>query len=150
MTVEEHSAVDNVLLTAASFVDRVAKNALRTTAQSWRSDPDCNGATAGAASRSRSTVRRPPGHRDLHLQHCGDGNGGDKINDRVTVTGKDDANRTSRTTGRRQSTSTTSTPAIDVQKTVRSTGPFGDGIVAGAGRHFTYKVVVTNTSDGLV
>ena len=76
------------------------------------------------------------------------GNAGDVVNDRITVTGKDDANRDVSDFAEATVNIVNVNPAIDVQKTVKSTGSFGESAsLPEPGGAFTYQVVVTNTSS---
>ena len=76
------------------------------------------------------------------------GNAGDAINDRITVTGKDDANRDVSDFAEATVNIVNVNPAIDVQKTVKSTGSFAESAsLPEPGGAFTYQVVVTNTSS---
>ena len=76
------------------------------------------------------------------------GNAGDAVNDRITVTGKDDANRNVSDFAEATVNIVNVNPAIDVQKTVKSTGSFAESAsLPEPGGAFTYQVVVTNTSS---
>ena len=76
------------------------------------------------------------------------GNAGDAVNDRITVTGKDDANRDVSDFAEATVNIVNVNPAIDVQKTVKSTGSFAESAsLPEPGGAFTYQVVVTNTSS---
>ena len=149
VTVRNTSAVDHVLLTAASFVDKVNKNAPADGGSVVAISPDCNGATTGDG--FPVTLDRQGGANDSVSCTFGlavAGNGGDKVNDRITVTGTDDANRDVSDYAEATVDVKNVNPGIDVQKTVKSTGSFGEtASQPEPGGAFSYQVVVTNTSS---
>ena len=111
--------------------------------------PDCNGATTGDG--FPVVLDRQGGANDsvtCTFTLAVAGNGGDKVNDRITVTGKDDANRDVSDYAEATVDVKNVNPGIDVQKTVKSTGSFGEtASLPEPGGAFTYQVVVTNTSS---
>ncbi len=130
-------------------MDKVAKNGLATAgAVTSITDLDCNGATAGNGLPLTLAVG---GSVTCTFHMDVTGNAGDVINDRITVTGKDDANRDVSDFAEATVNIVDVNPAIDVQKTVKSTGSFAESAsLPEPGGAFTYQVVVTNTSSALV
>ena len=95
VTVENTSAADDVRLTQSSFVDKVKTNGPADTGVvTTITDLDCNGADPGDG---LPLVLTPSGgaHTKVTCTFSMDvaGNAGDHINDRITVTGKDQSNR---------------------------------------------------------
>ena len=140
------SAADKVKLTESSFVDKVAKNGPANNGSVTPiTDLDCNGATAGNGLPLTLAVG---GSVTCTFHMDVTGNAGDVVNDRITVTGKDDANRDVSDFAEATVNIVNVNPAIDVQKTVKSTGSFGESAsLPEPGGAFTYQVVVTNTSS---
>ena len=140
------SEADKIRLTAAGFVDKVATNSEADGgAVVAITDLDCNGGTTGDGFPLTIAIG---GSATCTFTMNVTGNAGDAVNDRITVVGKDDANRNVGDFAEATVNIVDVAPAINVEKTVKGTGSFADSAtLPEPGGAFTYQVVVTNTSS---
>ena len=148
VTVENTSDADEVTLNAASFVERVAKNTpvLETSPVVAITDLDCNGdAPEGEPDNGDGlpvtlAIDGPDSMITCTFTGENTGNAGDVFNDRITVTGKDEANRDVKAYAKATVNLTNVPASITIVKTATPT------TVAEPGGDVMFTFTITNTS----